>query len=90
MGARGFAGFGRQATGPALCPCALRGFCQKIAVKGIIAFLEDCALPTIAPLGDMVRDAGKDDAGQARHGSRIMVFGYLAKCQRSSVPEKSE
>ena len=52
------------------------GFCQKIEVKGIIAILEECTLPTIAPLRYMVRNAGKNDAGQARHGDWISIWVF--------------
>ena len=82
-GARGCARLGRLARGLKFCVGALRGLSPKDEAEGLIAVLEEGALPAIAPLGDMVRDAGKNDAGQARHGSRIVAFGYLVRCHRN-------
>ena len=83
--ARGLPRLGHQAIGPELCPRSRRGFYQKIEVEGIIAILEECTLPAVALLCDMMRDAGNNDAGQTRHGNRIMASGYLVKCHRNQV-----
>jgi hypothetical protein len=43
-----------------------RMFFQKIAVKRIIRLIKNRLLPTVAPLGNMMRYAGDDDAGTSR------------------------
>ena len=40
---------------------------QQIAVKRIVAILEENLLPPVATLGDMMRQTGHDDAGEAGH-----------------------
>lgn len=37
----------------------------------IVAIAAECLLPTIAPLGHMVRHAGKDKASEASHCSEL-------------------
>jgi hypothetical protein len=40
---------------------------QRIEEKRIIAFLKEGLLPPVASLGDVVRDAGEDETGEAGH-----------------------
>ena len=45
------------------------GLGEPIAVERIIAIFEKDAVAMVAALGDMVRQTGDDDAGDAGHGA---------------------
>ena len=53
----------------------------QYATADVVAVLEEHALPPIAQLGDMVSDAGYDDAGEARHAPVLPAwkFGAMGK-----------
>lgn len=51
-----------QAITPDFRPGPLCGLRQKVAVKRVVGILEKRLLPTIAPLGDMIRKARNDEA----------------------------
>ena len=55
------------AIGPDLDAEPGAGFGQPIAIERVILVAEKDALSPIAPLRDMMRDAGKHDAGDAGH-----------------------
>jgi hypothetical protein len=41
-----------------------RMFFQQIAVKRIVTLIKKRLLPTVAPLGNLMKKAGDDDAGK--------------------------
>ena len=49
---------------------------EQVEVKLIIAVLEEGSLATVAALGDVVRDAGKDEAGKASHAARLTAADH--------------
>lgn len=53
--------------GPDRYTGALRGLGQQIEIELVIAVLEKDPLTPVAPLNDVMRDVGKDDARKAGH-----------------------
>ena len=51
---------------------------QQVEIEGIIGIVEKRLLPPIATLGHVVGQAGKDDAGGARHAG--ILAGDLLNC----------
>ena len=62
---------GHQAIGPNRDARLARLFGQEIAVDLVIAILEEDRFTPIPPLSDMVREAGDDRAGEARHSGNV-------------------
>ncbi len=67
----------------------LQAFSQEIAVERIVGIGEEGALPAIAALGDMVRQAGDDDTGKAGHGPQVTpaAVGASIKCTVTEIPK---
>jgi hypothetical protein len=62
---------GHLAIGPDLDAEPPAGFAKPIAIERVIAVLEEYALAPVAALGDMMRQPGNDDAGDAGHRRAI-------------------
>lgn len=60
---------GHQAIGPDLDRRLGRRFAEQVAIEAVIRIAEERRLPPIAALGDMVRNVGNDQAGDASHGA---------------------
>lgn len=45
---------------------------EEVQIGCIVGILEECLLAPIAPLGDMVRDAGNDIASQTCHSAYVL------------------
>ncbi|MGC1467910.1 MAG: hypothetical protein WA793_00880 [Sphingorhabdus sp.] len=56
---------GHQAIGPDLRCGPLRRLRQKIAIERIVGIFEKGLRPAIAALGDVIGDAGNNEAGKA-------------------------
>ncbi len=69
---------GHQHEGPAGDAGGFQAFSEEIAVEGIVGIGEEGALPAIATLGDMVRQAGDDDTGKAGHAPQATPAAVLA------------
>ena len=54
-----------------------------IAVKRIVAVLEEGLLAAIAALGEVVRNAGKDETGEASHGAGLRELVHFVNCHRN-------
>ena len=68
---------GHEAIGPDLHAGLARLLGQQIAIDLMIAVLEEDRLPPVAALGLVMREAGNDQAGEARHGkghSKIIAY----------------
>jgi hypothetical protein len=48
---------------------------QKVAIERVIVIAEKRLPPTIAPLGDMMRNSGYDDSGKAGHFALVAGWG---------------
>jgi hypothetical protein len=59
---------GHQAIGPHFRLRAIGGAGEQIEIERIVSLLEECRLPPVAALGNVVGNAGNDDAGQTGHG----------------------
>ena len=59
---------GHQAVGPHLHPRRPRRLGQQVEVELVVAVLKERWLTPIPTLGDVMRDAGDHDAGEAGHG----------------------
>jgi len=59
---------------------------EKIAVQRIIRILEECLLPAIAALGDMIGDAGDNEAGKTGHPQILPKLVYLVNWHRNCAP----
>lgn len=60
---------------------------EQIAIGWIVTIVEEGQLPPIAALGDVMRDAGKDKAGETGHDACVARFGLKAKsvhCHRNT------
>lgn len=62
---------GHQAVGPDLHSGPAGCLGKEIKIERIIAILEERLFATVAPLGDVVGNAGKDQAGKATHMATI-------------------
>ena len=60
-----------QAPGEAFHPRFRAALAQEINVEQAVLVGEEDRLPAIAALGDVMRDAGDDDAGEAGHSGRL-------------------
>ncbi len=58
---------GHQAIGPQAHSRAPKVLREQIAIEFLTTLLEEDRLSAIAPRGDMVRNAGYDDAGEPSH-----------------------
>ncbi len=67
------------AIGPDFDAEAAAGFAEPVAIESIVALLEEDALPPVAALGDVMRQAGNDGAGDAGHGRRLAWAHYGVK-----------
>jgi len=74
---------GHQAIGPDLDAEFGAGRGEPIAIEGVVLVAEENALAAVASLRDMMRRAGKDDAGDARHACGDT--GARAKCKDGRV-----
>jgi hypothetical protein len=74
---------GHQAIGPDVHMASARMLAQQIATDILVAFLEEDGFAPVAPLCDVVRQAGNDDAGHAGHGTSM---GALQKNPRQDDP----
>ena len=45
---------------------------EEVQIGYIVGILEECLLAPIAPLGDMMRDAGNDIASQTCHSAYVL------------------
>jgi hypothetical protein len=59
---------GHKDPGPDLDPCGGSMLGQQVAIEAVVVIAEESLGAAIAPLGDVVRDAGEDRAGEAGHG----------------------
>lgn len=66
---------------------ALRVASASRSIEGIVAVLEEGTHAPAAPLRDMVRDAGKDDAGQSGHASVAQAERGINPARRQLAPE---
>jgi hypothetical protein len=57
---------GHQAPGPDRDPRGLGVLGQERPVEPIVVLAEERRLPAVAPVGDMMRQAGRDNAGETR------------------------
>jgi hypothetical protein len=62
---------GHQHPSPAGDACSFQAFSQEIAIERIIGIDEERALAANTALGDMVRQAGNDDASEAAYGLQV-------------------
>jgi hypothetical protein len=53
-------------------PCPRRGLAQQVAIKAIIIITEECGLATISALGNVMRNAGHDEASNTSHGGTMV------------------
>jgi hypothetical protein len=51
--------------------CTVTVIPQQIEIEQAVGIGEEDRLPAIAALGDVMRDVGDDDAGEAGHGGRV-------------------
>jgi len=58
-----------QAVAPARHGCLAAALCQEVAIQRIILLLEKHRRAAIAPLRDMMREAGDDQASKARYAT---------------------
>ena len=58
-----------QAPGPHLDPGRAAILGEQVAVERIVVVAEERARAAVATLGDMVRQTGKYDAGEASHAA---------------------
>ncbi len=56
-----------QAIGPDLDAAALAPLCHQVQIGAVVGVAEEGLLPTVAPLGDLVRATRCDHASQSRH-----------------------
>ena len=62
---------GHQAPGPHLDLGRAAVLRQQIAVERVILVAEKGARAAVAALGDMMRNAGDDDAGETGHAKKM-------------------
>jgi len=74
-----------QAIGPDryASPSDLLG--KQVHVDVLIARLEEYWFAVIAPLGDVMRDAGNDDAGETCHGQKLARLERIGNNSRSPL-----
>jgi hypothetical protein len=58
---------GHQAISPHLGAGTPAAFGQQVEIKGVVALFEERLVATVAPLGDVMGQAGNDEAGKAGH-----------------------
>jgi hypothetical protein len=51
---------------------------QQRPVAAVVALVEEGRLPAVAALGDMMRQAGGDDAGETRHDRPLISLLHPA------------
>ena len=71
---------GHQAIGPAGDAVGSAALGEQIAIESVIARLGEQRLATVAPLRDVMRQAGDDNAGETRHSAIIARRQYLTMC----------
>ena len=57
-----------ETVGPDAAPGPARGLAEEVAVELLIGVLEEGLLAAIAALGDVIGNAGQDDAGETGQG----------------------
>lgn len=62
-----------QAIGPDRYARSPRSLGEEIEVEFVVAILEEGALAAIAALGHVVRDTGKDNAGEPSHAPEAIT-----------------
>src|SRR5271165_473095 len=63
--------FGHQAIGPAGHAVGPTALGDEVAIEGVVARPGEQGLPTIAPLCDVMRQAGNGDTGETGHAPMI-------------------
>ena len=66
---------GHHAIGPARDTKTATGFGEPFAIERVVAGLEEYLLAPVAPLGDVMGQAGNDDAGDAGHERELTQAG---------------
>lgn len=64
---------------------AQRQFAQVGAVAQVVGFGEEAGLAVVAPLDDVLRDAGEVQSGGAGHGGRRGEFNLMLRSRRSTL-----
>ncbi len=62
---------GHETIGPAGDAIGLAALGEEIAIERAVLGSDEHRLAPIAALGNMMRDAGNDDASDARHGTPV-------------------
>ena len=66
---------GHQAIGPDRHLRSRGCFGEQVEIERIVPIFEEHPLAPVAPLGDVVRNAWKDDAREPGHSGRLATFG---------------
>ncbi len=69
---------GHHTPGPDRHASRPAGLSEQVATMLAVTLLEERPLATVAALGDMVRQTGNDDAGEAGHWefAKVQTGGY--------------
>lgn len=82
---------GHQTPGQHLHVCSLAALLDQFHVPGIVPGVEECLLPPIATLGDVVGNSGNDMASDSGHRQTVaQTFDQIKNKKRLSGHKKNK